>query len=235
MPDSLKQAVDAFDFTYGMPVGLEYPPAGAMRSGLTMLELGLRPSTKAHAAQCIAKLAVAANFQQSKDEARMRLEVWWEANGDLPADLWEDATRTLLQTFKFGMPKPADLRGLVQDELQARKYQRSKLREMIERAGREKQPYVREPYEVRIRGLRDSWHKVGKIRKAAQYERHLAELEQREPEAWALDVHSEPEVAQREERPPFTPTSDPRLKAMAEEFRRKQREAIEALNKADQT
>jgi hypothetical protein len=39
-----------------------------------------------------------------------------------------------------------------------------------------------------MRGLRDAFRRIGNIAKAAFYERELAEIETRAPEAWAVDA-----------------------------------------------
>jgi hypothetical protein len=41
---------------------------------------------------------------------------------------------------------------------------------------------------VRMRGLRDAFRRIGNIAKAAFYERELAEIETRAPEAWVAEA-----------------------------------------------
>lgn len=227
MPDWLKRRVDDFDPAYGLPVGHRYPAVGDMNIGLRTLRQGLDPADKSVAAECVAKLAVGANLQQSREEARMRLEVWWEANGDLPADLWRAGTTALLQGFKYGMPKPSDLRERVQAKLDERQRDIAKLEKMIQRAKGEAKPYEREPANVRIKGLRDTFKRIGQRHKAAMYEMQLAEMESRAPEEWATAPMAAPTAKPVEERPPFVPPTNPateRMRALGAAFRRQQDE-----------
>jgi hypothetical protein len=48
-------------------------------------------------------------------------------------------------------------------------------------------PFQREPEPVRVRASRDAFRRIGNIAKAALYERRLAEIEMRAPEAWAIE------------------------------------------------
>ncbi|MFP5204074.1 MAG: hypothetical protein ACLGSH_01820 [Acidobacteriota bacterium] len=147
-------------------------------------------STRQIIAECVAKLAVGFNLQQTKDEAKMRLEVWAEALKDLPPDLLRKGTTILLQTYQYGMPKPSNLRDVVQGELDDRQQNLMRSKAMLEtaRLRPSSEPFVREPWNVRVRGLRDSWRKIGNIGKAAGYERQLAEHEARPVEEWARDA-----------------------------------------------
>lgn len=165
-----------------------------MAAGIAILEGALRPVDRAHAATCLQKLAVGFNMAQTAAEARLRLEVWLEANGDLPGDLWTLGTVELLRTYKFGMPKPPHLREVIDSELSARQADLRRAKEMLEHAASAAKP-EREPREVRLRTMRDSFRKYGDILKAAHYEKTLAKLEGREVEGWALEPMPQPEPA----------------------------------------
>ena len=134
---------------------------------------------------CVMWTAFEPNAKPSGDETRLRMAVWLEACGDLNDALWADATSEAIQTMKW-MPKPAEFRALVAPQLdraRMRKYRLEKMAEALKKG--ENKPFVREPGDVRIRGMRDSFRKLGNIFKAAGYERDLARMEGRQPEEWA--------------------------------------------------
>src|SRR4051812_46585133 len=87
LPASTKRAIAEFSHQYGLPIGCPVPSAADMRAAVEAIEYSLTPAARQQIAECVAKLAVGFNFQQTKDEARARVEIWVEANGDLPHDL----------------------------------------------------------------------------------------------------------------------------------------------------
>lgn len=165
------------------------PPIGDIRAAMDRCDLTLLGHVSpAVARQCFAKLAMAfePGTKLTGDETRLRMSVWMEACGDLNDALWIDATTQAIQSLKW-MPKPAEFRALVAPQIDLARKRRRRLEAMEEAARRPPaaQPFVREPDEVRIRGMRDSFRKVGDMFKAAKYERMLARDEKREPEEWA--------------------------------------------------
>lgn len=186
----MRRALADFTPQHGLSVGSPVPTVTDVRTGIAAIEYTLVPATRQQIAECVAKLAVGFNFQQTKDEARARVEVWVEANGDLPHDLLVKGTKALLQSYQFGMPKPSNLREIIAADLADRRQQFTYARMLLEVACKRaaEPPRPREPVDVRIKGLRDSFRKIGKMRKAAGYERSLAEIEGREVAEWARDV-----------------------------------------------
>ena len=175
-----------------MPAKL--PTPGDIREAITRCNRTLEGRvSSAFARQCFAKLVTAfePNAKPSGDETRLRMAVWLEACGDLNDALWADATSEAIQTMKW-MPKPAEFRALVAPQLdraRMRKYRLEKMAEALKKG--ENKPFVREPEDVRIRGMRDSFRKLGNIFKAAGYERDLARMEGRQPEEWATTPMAE--------------------------------------------
>lgn len=173
------------------------PSIADLRLGIHILENPV--TTPKHAAGCLAKLMVAfePNTKMSPEETKLRLAVWIEANGDLGDELWAEATRLAMRESKW-MPKPSEFRALVGDQLTLRSSRLHRAKMMLQEAGREKDaPFAPEPEDVRIRALRDSWKRVGRMHKAAPYEIELAKREGREAENWAKEVPMDepPEVA----------------------------------------
>lgn len=119
---------------------------------------------------------------------RLRLAVWLEANSDLGDELWSIATLAAIQGSQW-MSKPAEFRKLVQARLDERQRRTERCRATLDALGGQGQkPFQREFVPVRMRGLRDAFRRVGNITKAGLYERELAEIETRAPEAWAVDA-----------------------------------------------
>lgn len=143
MPASLKRALadalvlDHPDAPWRPPEQL--PPSADLRRGVAILEQQLAGVDRKHAAWCIGKLASGFNERLTRDEASLRVEVWLEACGDLPADLWSAATVDLLRSWKrddhFGrVPEPSDFRGAVQDRLARRALDLQRAKAMLAKA-----------------------------------------------------------------------------------------------------
>jgi len=179
------------------------PTPGDIRDAIQRCDLTLEGKvSSAVARMCFAKLVMAfeSGSKLTGDETKLRMAVWVEACGDLNDALWLDATTEAIQTMKW-MPKPAEFRALVAPQIDLARKRRRRLEAMADAARRPAQAtaFVREPYEVRIRGMRDSFRKVGDLYKAASYERQLAGIEKRKPEAWATAeiVQNPPSVADK--------------------------------------
>lgn len=144
--------------------------------------------TEAYAKQCFAKLMVAfePNTKLSGDETRMRMAVWLEANGDLPDELWAEATSEAIRGLKW-MPKPGEFRDLAVPHIHRAKLRVSRIKAMINAHAQGDMPYERDPWEVRIKTMRDTFRRIGNVARASMYERQLAEHEGREPEDWAKE------------------------------------------------
>ena len=193
MPRSVERALaDSLalghpDVPWTPPASL--PPAAELRLALEILD-GQGHAAERHAGFCLAKLVMAfePNTRLTAEQTRLRLAVWLEANGDLGDELWSIATLAAIQGSQW-MPKPAEFRKLVQAKFDERQRRKERCRAMLDAlGGRGQKPFQREPLPVRVRGLRDAFRRVGNIAKAALYERELAEIETRAPEAWAVDA-----------------------------------------------
>ena len=203
MPASLKQVL-ADPFAFGdhpdapWSVPEKLPPTTDLALGVNILESQLQRVERKHAAFCLSKILVGFNERKTADEAKLLLEVWLEACGDLPNDLWSAGTLELLQSHKFGMPKPVHLREAVAGRLTDRTTKLGRVRAMLAKAGQGEErfvngirvdptkPFQREPQDQRERTLRDSLLRIGKTDRAATYERSIAVREGREPEDWAM-------------------------------------------------
>jgi hypothetical protein len=165
--------------------GSELPPLGDIRAGIAIVARRLEPVDRATATQCLSKLLVGFNERKTGAEAKLLLEVWMEACGFIPADLWVYGTGELLRTHTYGMPKPSNLMEAVSDVLEERTGLRRRLRALFDRASNASAPFQPEPLEVRIRTMRDSFRRIGNVVKAQQYENELAALERRAPDTLA--------------------------------------------------
>lgn len=190
LPGWLHDLVDYAHPNLGWRPPARLPTPADLRNAIAGCERLLSArATPAFAKQCIAKLMVAfePNTKLTADETRLRATIWLEANGDLCDGLWAEATAAAIRGLKW-MPKPSEFRELVEPRLDGARRHLPRLKEMLEAHSKPAAPFVPEPWDVRIRGLRDSWRKVGNVGRAAQYERQLAEHEKREPEQWAKEV-----------------------------------------------
>lgn len=164
------------------------PAAAELRLALEILD-GQDRTSERHAGFCLAKLVMAfePNTRLKAEETRLRLAVWLEANGDLGDELWSTATLAAIRGSQW-MPKPAEFRKLVQARFEERQRRKKRCRAMLDAlAGKAPKRFEPEPVPVRVRTLRDAFRRIGKVAKAACYERELAELEQRAPEPWAIE------------------------------------------------
>lgn len=212
MPATLKRALaDSFaldhpDVPWQFPATL--PSVRDLREGIEILTEATARCSRKHAAFCLAKLSIAfeSGTKLSADDARMRVEIWLEACGDVPDDLWSKATIATIQTSKW-MPKPAEFRAQVEAELDARNKQLMRCRAMLDKSGQA--PVVgefqRDPEDVRLRTIRDSWRRLGNLPRAAKAERDLAKLEDREVEDW-VNALPEPEPVQAPIDKPASPS-----------------------------
>lgn len=112
------------------------PPTPDLRRGVALLEQQLGRCDRKHAAFCVGKLVSAFNERLTKDEASLRVEVWLEACGDIPADLWSAATIDLLRSWKrdehYGRtPEPSDFRAAVEERLARRSTDLQRARSML--------------------------------------------------------------------------------------------------------
>ncbi len=105
---------------------------------------------------------------------------------DYPEDLLQSGCLELLRTKTF-RPSPAEIVAVIEPKFAERKRMLDRARSMLAPITKAEQPFVQEPREVRLRTMRDSFRKHGQPLKAAQYERELAAVENREPEEWARE------------------------------------------------
>lgn len=190
MKGSLARVTDSPDTPLQLPAAL--PPAADLRAAIQILEGRLRRVTAKHAVRCLGKLLVALDpTRHTAEETEFRAVVWIEACGDLNDELWSEATLACIQTSKW-MPKPAEFRAQVEAKVDGWKRELKHCRRMLDGVHRpvSSEPFVPEPEDIRLRHLRDSLLRFGKRDRAAVWERQLASVEQREPEAWARQVPS---------------------------------------------
>ena len=195
LPSSVERALaDALslehpDVPWSLPAIL--PSVQDLRSALTLLAL---PAVDArHAAWCFARLLLAFEPNGSKasaEETKLRMAVWTEANADLGNDLWSKATLAAVQQLKW-MPKPAEFRALVDDELARRIARLARCRRMLAMAeareagggsqGSTDSAPRREPAS-RLERLHETirlYRKHGRVADAERVEENLAREEKR--------------------------------------------------------
>lgn len=207
MPHSVERALadalslDGTDVAWD-PKDRELPTVTDLRQSIEILTVP--PADPKHMAWCLAKLQIAfeSHLPRPSDETtKRRIAVWAETNADLGNDLWSEATMHCLQNAKYGMPKPADFRRAVVEKFTARQRRLDRCRRMMAlhgdafdaRRGAKPEAFQPEPEEVRLRARIKRFHACGVgsflrpmlQRSAIAAEQCLAEIERRDPEAWA--------------------------------------------------
>lgn len=197
MPSTVERALaDALSLTHpdvawSLPEIL--PSASDLRTAMSVLQAEAAPATPKHVTWCLAKLMMAfePNVKSSAEETKLRAAVWLEACGDLGDVLWSKATLAAIQGSKW-MPKPAEFRKLVERELDTRTKRLNRCKAMLAGHGAPASAnapaFVPDSRETILRTTL-KWAKArGDTAKAARYERELAQLENRESEAWASEA-----------------------------------------------
>lgn len=168
-------------------VPADLPPIADLRAALTALRAELAPVKPKDARWCLGK--VAKRFGITVDRY-----AWMAAHGKMPLDLWRKATLAVLQRDE--RPTVESFGAAVADLLARRRTDLARVEAMIAKtmAPKPVAQFVPEPPEVRLRTLLDAAERRGDTAAAARYERELAVLEGREPEAWAILVPSNGEA-----------------------------------------
>jgi hypothetical protein len=159
----------------GIALPSSLPPKAELQQAERILTSRMEPVSENEAKRCFAKLLT--TFEPSTKlggtETRIRFAAWFEALSDIPADLWRKATDACIAGIEW-MPKPAQFRGQVGDELAERARQLKLVREL---AAKDEVPFVREPADVRLRGMIASYRKIGNERRAQELELQLKALD----------------------------------------------------------
>jgi hypothetical protein len=181
------------DVAWSLPETL--PAESDLRTAVSMLVV--TPAAAKHIAYCLSKLTLAFEPATKLDPqmAMLRAEVWLEACGDLGDELWSKATIEAIRSSKW-MPKPAELRAFVANDLaeRAKKLERCKamLRAVADRARLEAPPSAapRPSPSAKLRELRqkrDDFLAAGQTFNSAWAERSLALQEKRPQAQWCED------------------------------------------------
>lgn len=107
--------------------------------------------------------------------------------GHVPLDILKtSADLSALESPFF--PFPADLMKHADPLLGHRQRQQKRILDLIKRGGRPEvvKPFVEDTQDVKLRTLIAAAMRRGQVDKAAGYERELAKIEHRDPEAWSL-------------------------------------------------
>ena len=176
-----------------------------LRFGLSLLERQTAGVDRKHAAYCVGKLVSGFNERMTKDEGALRTEVWMEACGDIPADLWSAATVDLLRGWRrddhYGrVPEPSDFRAAVQTRLARRLTDLQRCRAMLAKVNAPTEPKsagpIRVPEPVRLQRILEQ-QRIADVPDAdrafnmANTERALAFIERRPMVLWAQQFFDE--------------------------------------------
>lgn len=196
VPESLRRLLaDPFSLSSAVPEWTPptvLPQASILRAAATELERGLRGASPGHMQWCLNKLFVLPTRDGSTVNAAFAADNFIDTCGHFPDDLWSVATLELLQSKTF-RPAPAEFFAAVKGKFDERRRMLERVMLMlggkaIARPG----PFVPDSREVVLRTTLRWARKRGEMEKAARYERELAQLENREPEAWAIATDGAP-------------------------------------------
>lgn len=202
VPESVRRAIadplvlgDQASARWQPPADL--PKVDDVRAALAVLRADLEPAKPKDARWCLGKIA--RPFGATLDG-----EAWMAAHGKMPLDLWRKATLAALQRDQA--PTVETFAESVSAILQRRRTDLARAEAILARltAPKPMAAFRPDPPAVRLGVLMRSAQQRGDITTAARYERELAQLEQREPAAWALGP-DEPSLGPN----PAPPTVEP--------------------------
>lgn len=201
------------------------PDSATLRAAKAEFERTLQPGTHGHMAWCLGKMASGmASRKGDHTSWAMRTEAWLDACGHFPDDLWTKGALELLQTKTY-IAAPAEMVEIVGPLYRERQRMLERVKLMLGSAAVAEKPktFVQDPADVRLRTMRDSLKRIGKVGRAARYERDLAALEGRSVEDWAAGEIPEGTVAKDAvtDLPPIGPETQARtLVALAKTWRK---------------
>lgn len=183
------------------------PPVADVRKALPILRQELEPAAPKHARWCLRKMAK--KFRLVLDEEAMKR--WLATNGKLPHDLWTKAALAWMQGDV--VPTAEGFQAPIASALERRKTPLARTEAILAKltAPKPAVAFKPDPVDVRIRTLLKWALHRGDQAKAARYERELAAIEGREPEAWTLEFPAVSEAVEKRdmapERQPFSRTA----------------------------
>lgn len=172
------------------------------------LERGLQPTRPQFLKWICDKLSALPTQTNSGLNAAIWADNVIDTCGHYPEDLLQAACLELLRSKTF-RPSPAEIVAVIEPRQAERKRMLDRANSLLAPIVTAEQPFVREPLDVRLRTLRDSYRKIGEVGKAAKYERELAGHEGREPEAGAeVGIPtSGSTMSEAPDRPPYDPAA----------------------------
>lgn len=169
------------------------PPAAVLRQTLGDLRVHLQPATQRQIAEELMRLqSLTRSKEATGQDWAARGAEYSRLMGHYPADIWHDAVDDWLRNPKAGMwfPTIAELGDLMARRFVERKQMIQRIEYMLQpQDAKDDRP--KEPRHVRLKAIRDAM-KDSKFfhQRAVNAEIELAEIEGREPEAWATAASS---------------------------------------------
>ena len=167
---------------------------GMLRDFVDRLAAALAPAPADTIQACIKALAHGtAHKAASTKDWQYQTKLYARTLDDIPTDVWFEVTKELLKTYEW-FPGTAAIAKRAEPILAERRKQLERARatlavfdggqQQLSAPVATRATFQREPKEVRLRTLRNSLRRVGHHQRAAEHERELAALENREPESW---------------------------------------------------
>lgn len=197
------------------------PGADRVKRVIAELDRGLQPTRPEFLKWICDKLAALPTQTATGVNAALWTDNVCDVCDGYPEDLLKAACLELLKTRTF-RPSPAEIVKLIEPKHAERKRMLARAQKLLPQP-KAAAEVPRETLPERLRAMVTSYRKFPQhLDKAARYERELAAIEEREPEAWACSVMAVPTGAAPAERPPFVPDVSPsarRLAALAQAHR----------------
>jgi hypothetical protein len=217
IPESVRRAIadplvlgDGPAPAWTLPANL--PEVTDVRKALPILRKDLEPAAPKDARWCLRKLAKSFGLVLDDDATKR----WLAMNGKLPGDLWTKATLTWMQGDVA--PMAEGFQTPVAAALEQRRTALARTEAILAKltAPKPVAPFRPEPPEVRVRTLLKWALRSGDQAKAARYERELAAMENREPEAWTAEFPPASDAVEKRDMPTERRTFSPTAQRCAE-------------------
>jgi len=211
------------------------PDVARVKAVVTELERGLRPTRPEFLKWICDKLSALPSQNANGVNAALWSDNVIDVCDGYPEDLLQSACLEVLKTRTF-RPSPAEIMKVIEAKHSERVRMLARAKRLLPEAPKPAAAavFVREPQETRLRTLATSLRKVGQHHRAAQHERELAALENREPESWVNDYIGDRAPgfvkAPDPKLPPVSPSSQAALlRTVARKHREQGREGLAAM------
>jgi hypothetical protein len=173
----------------------DVPGPREIREAIGTLRVYLQPAADKHISDCLARMALVMRARDgSAAEWKARAGEYMRILSGYPTDIWNEVCDALIGETPF-FPTPADLKIRLDAGLSLRQRRIKRLEAMLTRPANDRNE-PKEPRAKRLRAVVNAWKELPENSMAKSVlgasarnsEIELAEIENRKPEAWAMEV-----------------------------------------------